>query len=76
MQLRTELRIVQEARDILNKSGGVLRDAEPMRCTFIAAKKAEHTVTILCRCLWRDAQWCLCVAGPPRIPPCPRRSPM
>ena len=22
-----------------------------MRCTFIAAKKAEHTVTILCRCL-------------------------
>ena len=22
-----------------------------MRFTFIAAKKAEHTVTILCRCL-------------------------
>ena len=33
------------------KSGGLLREAEPMRFTFIAAEKAEHTVTILCRCL-------------------------
>ena len=33
------------------KSGGLLREAEPMRFTFIAAKRAEHTVTILCRCL-------------------------
>src|SRR5712692_1549252 len=33
------------------KSGGLLREAEPMRFTFIAAKKAEHTVSILCRCL-------------------------
>ena len=28
-----------------------------MRCTFIAAKKAEHTVTILCRC------WCVTRSG-------------
>ena len=51
VRLRKELRIVQEEREILKKSGGVLREAEPMRFTFIAAKKAEHTVTILCRCL-------------------------
>ena len=38
------------ARNI-EKSGGLLREAEPMRFTFIAAKRAEHTVTILCRCL-------------------------
>ena len=31
------------------KSGGLLREAEPMRFIFIAAKKAEHTVSILCR---------------------------
>lgn len=48
--LRKESRIVQEEREIL-KSGGLLREAEPMRFTFIAAKRAEHTVTILCRCL-------------------------
>ena len=47
------------------KSGGVLRDAE-MRVTFIAAKKAEHTVTILCRCLCVTRSGFL--AGPPRIP--------
>ena len=33
------------------KSHGVFREAEPMRFAFIAAKKAEHTVTILCRCM-------------------------
>ena len=33
------------------KSHGVLREAEPMRFAFIAAKKAEHRVTILCRCM-------------------------
>src|SRR5712692_10326155 len=33
------------------KSGGLLREAEPMRFTFVAAKRAEHTVSILCRCL-------------------------
>src|SRR5204862_8321090 len=33
------------------KSGGLLREAEPMRFTFSAAKRAEHTVSILCRCL-------------------------
>ena len=33
------------------KSDGVLREAEPMRFAFIAAKKAEHRVTILCRCM-------------------------
>ena len=47
--LRNELRIVQEEREILKKSGGLLREAEPMRCTFIAAQKDEHTVSILCR---------------------------
>jgi putative transposase len=33
------------------ESHGVFREAEPMRFAFIAAKKAEHTVTILCRCM-------------------------
>ena len=35
----------------LKKSHGVLREAEPVRFAFIAAKKAEHRVTILCRCM-------------------------
>src|SRR3954451_5523697 len=38
------------ARD-LKKSGGLLREAEPVRFRFIAVEKASHTVTILCRCL-------------------------
>ena len=38
------------ARDI-EKGGGVLREAEPVKFTFIAAKRAEHRVSILCRCL-------------------------
>lgn len=33
------------------ESGGLLREAEPVRFTFIAAKRAEHNVSILCRCL-------------------------
>src|SRR5687768_15776487 len=38
------------ARD-LKKSRGLLREAEPVRFRFIAAEKASHSVTILCRCL-------------------------
>ena len=49
-RLRKALRIAEEERDIL-KSNGVFREAEPMRAAFIAAKKAERTVTILCRCM-------------------------
>jgi hypothetical protein len=37
-------RIVQEEREILKEAAaGLLREAEPMRSTFIAAQKAEHT---------------------------------
>src|SRR5580658_1353275 len=43
--------IVREEGQTIPLSGGLLREAEPMRFTFIAAKRAEHTVTILCRCL-------------------------
>jgi hypothetical protein len=28
-----------------------LREADPVRFRFIAAEKAEHSITILCRCL-------------------------
>ena len=35
----------------LKKSRGLLREAEPVRFRFIAAEKASHSVTILCRCL-------------------------
>ena len=38
-----------------------------MRFAFIAAKKAEHTVTILCRCLRCDAQWVLRVVSTARV---------
>ncbi|MBM3773299.1 MAG: IS3 family transposase [Acidimicrobiia bacterium] len=51
VRLRKALRIAEEERDILKKPRGVLREAEPMRFAFIAAKKAEHRVTILCRCM-------------------------
>ncbi|HWI17006.1 MAG TPA: IS3 family transposase [Vicinamibacterales bacterium] len=51
VRLRKALRIAEEERDILGKSNGVLREAEPMRFAFIAAKRAEHRVTILCRCM-------------------------
>ncbi|MCC7179925.1 MAG: IS3 family transposase [Acidobacteria bacterium] len=50
-RLRKENRILQEERDILKKAGGLLREAEPVRFRFIAAEKAEHSLTILCRCL-------------------------
>jgi putative transposase len=49
VRLRKALRIAEEERDILKESNGVLREAEPMRFAFIAAKRAEHRVTTLCR---------------------------
>ena len=67
MRLRKALRIAEEERDIQN-SNGVLREAEPMRFAFIAAKKAEHRVTVLCRaCASRGvASTRGAAAGPPR----------
>ena len=50
-RLRKENRILQEEREILKKSDGLLREAEPVRFRFIVAEKAEHSITILCRCL-------------------------
>ena len=38
-----------------------------MRFRFIAAEKAHHTVTILCRCLQRDAERLLRLAAPAGI---------
>src|SRR4029079_2566749 len=35
----------------LKKSDGVLREADPMSFAFIARKKCEHRVTLLCRCM-------------------------
>src|SRR5207253_3637135 len=35
----------------LKKSGGLLREAEPVRFRFIAVEKADHSITLLCRCL-------------------------
>ena len=49
-RLRRENRILQEEREILKKAG-LLREAPAMRFTFIAAEKARHSVTRLCRCL-------------------------
>ena len=48
----------QAVRLVVDEGNGVLREAEPMEFAFIAAKKAKHTVTILCRCA-RDPQWVL-----------------
>ena len=48
--LRTENRILREERDI-QKKRRLLREAEPVRFRFIAAEKAHHDVTVLCRCL-------------------------
>ena len=50
-RLRKENRILAEERDILKKSDGLLREAEPGRFRVIAVEKARHTVIILCRCL-------------------------
>ena len=49
-RLRKENRILQEEREIL-KSRGLLREAPAMRFAFIAAEKAQRSVTLLCRCL-------------------------
>lgn len=49
-RLRRESGILQEERDP-EKSDGLLREAEPVRFRFIAAEKAHHGVTLLCRCL-------------------------
>lgn len=49
-RLRKENRVLLEERTS-QKSGGLLRETESMRFVFIAATKAEHTVTILYRCL-------------------------
>jgi len=43
--------IVREEGQTIPLSRGLLREAEPVRFRFIAAEKAEHSVTILCRCL-------------------------
>ena len=43
-----------------------------MRFTFIAAKKAEHTVTILCRCVVRDGA-VASMRGRPAPNPCHAR---
>jgi transposase-like protein len=50
-RLRKENRVSRRGARHPETSGGLLREAEPMRFTFIAAQKAEHTVSILCRCL-------------------------
>jgi putative transposase len=50
VRLRKALRIAEEQRD-MQKNNGVLHEAEPMRFAFIAAKKAEDRVTILCWCM-------------------------
>ena len=49
-RLRKEVRILAEERDVLKKRGrGLLGEAEPVRFRFVAAERASHTVTILCR---------------------------
>ena len=50
-RLRKENRVAPGGARHPKKSRGLLREAEPMRFAFIAAEKASHTVTILCRCL-------------------------
>ena len=57
------------------KSHGLLREAEPVRFRFIAAEKARHTVTILCRCLQRHAERVLRLAPAPGIDARAGRSP-
>ena len=54
------------ARD-LKKSRGVLREAEPVRFAFIAAKKAEHRVTHSLPVYAGDPQRILCLGAPPAI---------
>jgi transposase-like protein len=50
-RLRKQVRVLEEEREMLKKGNGLLREAPAMRFAFIAAEKAEHSVTILCRCL-------------------------
>ena len=40
-RLRKEVRILAEERDILKRSRGLLREAEPVRFRFIAVEKAS-----------------------------------
>ena len=70
-----ELRIAPGGARHPEKSGGLLREAEPMRFTFIAAKKAEHTVTHSLSLSARDAQRLLRLAASSGIDACPGRSP-
>ena len=44
------MRVLTEEREILKKAA-LLREAKPVRFRFIAAEKAHHRLTILCRCL-------------------------
>jgi len=53
-RLRREVKVLAEVREILKKGRGLLREGrrEPaMIFTFIAAKKAEHSIKIMCRVL-------------------------
>ncbi|HEX5923658.1 MAG TPA: IS3 family transposase [Baekduia sp.] len=53
-RLRREVKILAEEREILKKAGGLLRAGERDPVTsfrFVAAKKAEHSITIMCRVL-------------------------
>ena len=49
-RLRKEVRDSRGGARDPKKSRGLLREAEPVRFRFIAAEKAAHSVTILCRC--------------------------
>ena len=48
-RLRREDRGLQEERD-MSKAAAFLHEAPAMRFEFIVADKAEHGVTLLCRC--------------------------
>ena len=50
-RLRKENRILREEREILRKAAHLLRDRAAVRFEFIAAEKAHHSLSRLCRCL-------------------------
>jgi transposase-like protein len=53
-RLRREVRTLSEEREILRKSRGLLRQGQrdpAVIFRFIAAKKAEHSITTMCRLL-------------------------